>query len=91
MNAMFNPTTSVEADASSTNNGILTGILTNLFPAGSQTGSTSKQNSSDAVNLVDLATISLSSKPNEAIVDSAKQASAPSIWSFPEQKKQQPK
>lgn len=88
MNAMFNPTTSVEADASNANKGILTGILTNLFPDGSQNGSTSKPSSSDAVNLVDLATMSLPTKPNEAIVDSAKQASAPSIWSFP---KQQPK
>lgn len=91
MNAMFSPTTSVEADASNANNRILTGILTNLFPDGSQTGGTGKQSSSDAVNLVDLATMSLPTKPNEAIVDSTKQASASSIWSFPEQQKQQPK
>lgn len=82
-------------DSSNANDGILTGILqqlnTNLFPAGAQTGSTSKQSPSDAVDLVDLATMSLPTKPSEAIVDSAKQASAPSIWSFSEQKKQQSK
>ena len=89
---MFNPVTS-ESDSNSTNNGILTNILqqlnTNLFPA--QSSGTSKQPAADNVNRVDLATMSLPTKPSDVIVDSAKQTNAPSIWSFPEQKKQQPK